>query len=230
MQSQKPTHAALLVGSPKGQNSTSNSLGTYLLEKLEQKGVHSGKVFLNQCLGSEEKQAVMLRLVDSSDLIILAFPLYVDSLHSQVIKTLELIAEYEKGKLHLGKKKFVAIANSGFPEANHNKIAVNVCRIFAKQVGYSWAGGLAMGGGAMISGRPLGELGGMVRNQKKALEVAAEALSQGEAIPEKAIALISKIGIPKWLYLWMGNRGWKQEAKQQIDTKEMYNKPFKSER
>ena len=85
----------------------------------------------------------MLRLVDSSDLIILAFPLYVDSLHSQVIKTLELIAEHEKGKLNLGKKKFVAIANSGFPEANHNNTALTVCHIFAKQVGYSlgwWVG------------------------------------------------------------------------------------------
>ena len=169
----------------------------------------------------------MLRLVDSSDLIVLAFPLYVDSLHSQVIKTLELIAEHEKGKLNLGKKKFVAIANSGFPEANHNIIALAVCRIFAKQVGFTWLGGLAMGGGGMISGRPLDELGGMVRNQKKALEIVAEALSLGEAIPESAVVLISKIGIPKWLYTWMGNRGWKQEAKQHIATKELYNKPFK---
>jgi hypothetical protein len=225
---QKPTHAVLLVGSPKGQNSTSNSLGTYLLEKLEQKGLSSEKVYINQCLGSEEKQAVMLRLVDSSDLIILAFPLYVDSLHSQVIKTLELIAEHERGKLNLRKKKFVAIANSGFPEANHNNIALTVCRIFAKQVGYSWAGGLAMGGGGMISGHPLDELGGRVRNQKKALEIAADALSQGEAIPEKAVALISKIGIPKSFYIWIGNRGWKQEAERQNTIKELYQKPFKS--
>jgi hypothetical protein len=224
---QKPIHATLLVGSPKGQNSTSNSLGTYLLDKLEQKGVTSTKVYINQCLISEEKQVDMLRLVDSSDLIILAFPLYVDSLHFQVIKTLEQIAEHEKGKLNLGKKKFVAISNSGFPESNHNNIALTVCRIFAKQVGYSWAGGLAMGGGGMIAGRPLDELGSIVRNQKKALEIAADALSQGEAIPEKAVALISKIGIPKWLYIWVGNRGWKQEAKHQIATKEIYNKPFK---
>lgn len=225
---QKPTHAALLVGSPKGQSSTSNSLGTFLLEKLEQKGLSSEKVYINQCLGSEEKQAVMLRLVDSSDLIILAFPLYVDSLHSQVIKTLELIAKHEKGKLNLGKKKFLAIANSGFPEAKHNEIALAVCRIFAKQVGFTWAGGLAMGGGGMIAGRPLNELGGMVRNQKKALEIAADSLAKGEAIPEKAVVLISKIGIPKWMYIWMGNRGWKQDANRQITMKEMYQKPFKS--
>ncbi len=226
---QKPTNATLLVGSPKGPNSTSNSLGTYLLEKLEQKGVISEKVYINQCLISEEKQGDMLRLVDKSELIILAFPLYVDSLHSQVIKTLELIEENEKGKLNLDKKKFVAITNSGFPEAKHNEIALTVCCLFARQVGFTWAGGLAMGGGGMISGRPLSELGGMVRNQKKALEIAADSLAKGEAIPEKAVVLISKIGIPKWMYIWMGNRGWKQEAKHQIATKEMYNKPFKQD-
>ena len=149
-------------------------------------------------------------LVDESDLIILAFPLYVDSLHSQVIKTLELIAEHEKGKCDLGKKRVVAIANSGFPEAKHNDIALAVCRIFAKQVGFTWAGGLAMGGGGMIAGRPLTEIGGMVRNQKKALEIAADSLAKGEAIPQEAAVLMSKLGIPRWMYFgWVtvaGNR------------------------
>jgi len=102
---QKPTHAALLVGSPRGPNSTSNSLGTYLVEKLEQKGVPYEKVYVCQCLSSEAKKAALLRLVDESDLIILAFPLYVDSLHSQVIETLKLIAEHAKGKHDLDKKK-----------------------------------------------------------------------------------------------------------------------------
>lgn len=45
----------------------------------------------------------MLKLVDESDLVVLAFPLYVDSLHSQVVETLELIAEHEKAKNEHGK-------------------------------------------------------------------------------------------------------------------------------
>lgn len=223
---QKPIHIALLVGSPKGPNSTSNSLGTYLVEKLEQKGATSEKAYICQCLSSDENRAALLRSVDKSDLIVLAFPLYVDCLHSQVIKTLELIAEHEKGKCDLGKKRVVAIANSGFPEAKHNYIALSVCRIFAEQVGFTWAGGLAMGGGGMVGGRPLAEIGGMVRNQKKALEIAADSLAEGEAIPQEAAVLMSKLAIPRWMYLWMGNRGWKQEAKKHIAIKKMYCKPF----
>ena len=169
----------------------------------------------------------MLQLVDESDLIILAFPLYVDCLHSQVIKTLELIAEHEKDKGVMATKRFVAISNSGFPEANHNSIALAVCRIFAKQVGFMWAGGLAMGGGGLISGRPLAEVGGAVRNQIKALEIAADALAKGEPISEKAVSSMAKLGIPHFMYIWMGNRGWKKEAKQHIAIEKMYDQPCK---
>jgi multimeric flavodoxin WrbA len=224
---QKPTHAALLVGSPRGPNSTSNSLGTYLVEKLQQKGVPYERVYICQCLSADEKKAALLRLVDESDLIIFAFPLYVDSLHSQVIETLELIAEHVKGKHDLDEKSFVAISNSGFPEAKQNITALAVCRLFVKQVGFNWAGGLAMGGGEMIAGQPLSELGGRVRSKRKALEIAADALVQGDPIPEKAVALMSKLGIPRWLYLWIANRRWKHKAKKNIAVKKMYDQPFK---
>lgn len=222
---QRPTQAVLLVGSPKGPNSTSNSLGTYLAEKLQENGVSYEKVYLSQSLCSEEKQASMLKLVDKSDLIILAFPLYVDSLHSQVIKTLELIAEHQKGKRNLNKKSLVAISNSGFPEAKHNLIALEVCRIFSKQVGFTWSGGLAMGGGGMISGRPLEEVGGAARNQIRALQISADTLAKGEVVPEKAVVLMAKLGIPKWMYTWMGNYGWKKEAKKSLKVKSMYARP-----
>ncbi len=84
-----------------------------------------------------------------------------------------------------------------------------------------------MGGGGMISGQPLAEMGGQVRNQTKALGIAAEALANGEPIPESAVVSMSKLGYPKWMYTWMGNRGWKQQAKKNISVKEMYNQPCK---
>jgi hypothetical protein len=224
---QKPTHAALLVGSPKGPRSTSNSIGTYLGSKLEHKGVPYERVYIRQCPSSDAKKAALLRLVDESDLIILASPLYVDGLHSQVIETLELIAEHEKGKPDLDKKSFVAISNGGFPEAKQNSTALNICRLFAKQVGFNWAGGLAMGGGGTVAGKPLAELGFRVRDKTKALENAADALAQGDPIPEKAVGLMSKLGLPRWMYLLLANRRWKSQAKKNIPIKTMYAQPFK---
>ena len=207
---QKPTHVAFLVGSPRGPKSTSNSIGTFLVEKLEQKGVPYEKVYVRRCLSSDEKKADLLRLVDKSDLIILASPLYVDSLHAQVIETLELIAEHLKGKPGLDKKSFVAISNGGFPESKQNSTALTICRLFAKQVGFNWAGGLAWGGGGMIAGQPLSDFGVRIRSKTKALEVAADALAQGDPIPEKAFALMNKLGVTAKIYLWMANRTWKQ--------------------
>jgi len=224
---QKPTHVALLVGSPKGPKSTSNSIGTYLVDKLEQKGVPYNKIYIRQCPRSKEKKADLVRVVDESDLIILAFPLYVDSLPSQVIETLELIAEHEKDKHDLDKKSFVAISNSGFPEAKQNSTALTICRLFAKQVGFNWAGGLAWGGGGMIAGEPLSEFGFRLRSKIQALELVADALEQGEAIPEKAVALMSKLGIMRRLYLLMANRRWKNQAKKNIPIKTMCYQPFK---
>ena len=222
---QKPKTALLLVGSPKGSNSTSNSLGTYLLDKLEEKGLTTRKEMINQCLCSSEKQAAMLQAVDDSDLIILAFPLYVDSLHSQVIKSLELIAQHEKNKPNKTQKTIVAISNCGFPEASQNNTALTICQIFASQVGFVWAGGLAMGGGGMIHGVPLDKARGQARNQIKALKLAADALEKGESIPNEASLSMAKLGIPRSLYTWMGNRGWKRLAKPNIKVKQMYDRP-----
>ena len=223
---QKPVRAALLVGSPKGPNSTSNSIGAYLTERLKQNGITTEKAYICQSLGTDQRREALFRLVDESDLIILAFPLYVDSLPSQVIATLELIDENEKTKPQLKKKRFAAIANSGFPEAKQNNTALAVCRLFAKQAGFIWAGGLAMGAGGIISGTPLAKFGGRVRNQTKALEIAADALAKGQPIPDEAVALMSKLGFPKWIYTWRGNRIWKQEAKKQMSINKMYDQPF----
>jgi hypothetical protein len=54
--------AVLLVGSPKDPRSTSNSLGSFLGEKLGENGVACETVYINQCLGSDEKRAYLLRL------------------------------------------------------------------------------------------------------------------------------------------------------------------------
>ena len=227
---QKPIRAALLVGSPRGPNSTSNSLGTFLLERLQQNGVTTEKAYVCQSLGSDENRAALLRLVDESDLIIFAFPLYVDCLHSKAIEALELIAEHEKTK-HDGKKSFAVIANCGFSEAEQNNTAIAVCRIFAKEVGFNWAGALAMGGGEMVGGKPLAELGGQIgfffKHRKKALEIAADALSRGEPIPEKATVMMSKLGFPKWMFLWFANRGWRSKAKKCNSVDKLYDQPFK---
>jgi hypothetical protein len=225
---QNSIRATLLVGSPRSSNSTSNSLGTFLFDRLQKHGLKTQKTYLIQTLNSDKTRSELLKIVDESDLIVLAFPLYIDCLHSKVVEALKLIVEHEKGKEEHGKKNFAAIANNGFPESIQNNTALAVCRIFAKQAGFNWVGGLAMGGGGTIDGRPLVEIKGLARNQKKALQIAADALAKGEPIPENAVVLMSKLGFPKWLYMWMGNRNWRSQAKKNNTIDKLYDQPYKA--
>ncbi len=102
--------------------------------------------------------------------------------------------------------------NCGFPEASQNRTALAICRRFAAEAGFEWAGGLALGMGEAIGGRPLKEAGGMVRRIVKALDLAGDALALGHPIPEEAVRLMAKPLVPRWLYILMGNRGWKKRA------------------
>ncbi len=205
--------AALLIGSPRGPKSTSNALGTYLFEKLKEKGVSVNKVFVQSSLISEHGMDTLLRTVEQADIVILASPLYADSHHSGVIAALELIREQLMAQPRTRRQKIVAISNSGFPESWHNDLSLAISKRFALECGFEWAGGLALGGGESIGGRPLQEAGWLVRNVKKCLELSADALAKGENLPAQAITLMARPLIPRWLYLLFGNIGWFWKAK-----------------
>jgi len=218
--------ALLLVGSPKGEKSTSLSLGNYLILRLEEFGIVYEKRFTHRLVNREEKKQDLLKMIDNADLIILSFPLYVDSLPAPVIKTMEFINE-KKEKLESKKSKsFIAICNSGFPEASQSTIALQICRIFAKDCDFIWKGGIAVGGGGAIHGVPLQERGGMVRNVIKGLDLTAQALMDSKEIPQEAIDLISKKFIPSTLYSMFGNLGWKLQARRYSAKKKLRDKPY----
>jgi multimeric flavodoxin WrbA len=204
--------ALLLVGSPRTRTSSSNSLGGYLFERLRAQGVHTETVFLHTVLRSSEKWQALLEAADAADLVTLAFPLYVDSLPAPVIEGLERLAAHRHGRAPR-RQLFTAIANCGFPEAHHNATALAICETFAVQAGFAWGGSLALGGGEMIAGVPLVQMGGRTVRVRRALDLAAEALAQGQAVPEAAQALLGKPVIPHWVYRLFGGLGWKRRAK-----------------
>ena len=219
-------HAVLLIGSPRGPGSTSDALGTYLMERLKEKGVVARKVYLQRSLSSAEGINTLLRTVGETDILILAAPLYADSHHSGVIRAMELIREDLKNKPRVSKQMMVALSNSGFPESRHNDLSLAISRRFALECGLQWAGGLALGGGESIGGRPLEEAGALVRNVKKSLTLAADALAKGEDVPEEAITLMARPLVPRWLYLLIGNIGWIMKARKQDCRERLGSRPY----
>ncbi len=78
-----------------------------------------------------------------------------------------------------------------------------------------------------MHGTPLNEMDGRAIPLKKALDLSAEALVQGEAIPQAARDLLAKPFIPGWLYRLMGGFGWKQQAKEYGAKKRLDARPYR---
>lgn len=216
--------ALLIVGSPKTKSpSTSGVLGGYLLGRLKAHGWETESLTLRAGLRLEPGQEELLSSTDRADLLIFAFPLYVDSLPFLVTKALELIASHWQDVPNRKPQRLAVIVNNGFPEAAQNALALAICRCFADQSGIAWAGGLAMGAGeALSSGQSLAtptRSGPPVGHVIDALDMAAAALVAGQSIPGEAARLIAKSPIPllhpsvwRWLFVKMGNRYWRTRA------------------
>jgi len=215
----------LLVGSPKAR-STSASLGNHLFGLLQQRGLSTCTLHLTSALRAADGTRALLSATDDADIIVLAFPLYVDSLPSPLVRALELLAEHRRGMESPPRQRLLAISNCGFPEARHNDTALAQCRIFCRDAGIEWIGGLGLGGGGMIGGLPLAKRGRAVRNVLASLALAARALATDTPLPEEAVSLMARPLIPVWLYLLIGHSGWKRQARKYGALKKIDDRPY----
>lgn len=205
--------AALLIGSarPAGE-STSESLGRYLMERLEAGGAsvtvhrvsHARK-------GAAERR--LLDALDEADLFVLSTPLYVDALPYLVTSALERIAAHRAEPRPARPVGFLAIVNCGFPESSQTATALEIAHAFARHAGYAWMGGLGLGGGELIAGRPLARAGWPVRHVRRSLDLAAGALLEGRPVPDEAVQLMARPLVPTRLYTWFGDRRWRKTAR-----------------
>jgi multimeric flavodoxin WrbA len=228
--------AVLLIGSPKGNNSSSSSLGSYLLSKLEKYDIETETVHLYSEISTEVKQILFLEKIEEADLIILAAPLYVDTLPAKVIKALSLIADKRK-KLYIDDIKsaknqsFAAVVNCGFPEAEQNRTALKVYREFAREAKLKYLGGAAVGMGGAVSGKALSEMGGMASDLIEGLDQAADNLIGNKIISDAALEKTSKPLISqKWLYTLVGNLNWRFQAFKNGVYRKINDQPYKGER
>ena len=208
-----PQSALILIGSAKpAGESTSEALANYLAQRLQTYGVTVTTMHVARALRTPARTNELLQAVDRAGLFILAFPLYVDNLPYLAVEALERIAAHRDAQRSPTATTFAALANCGFPEAHHNRTALEICAQFAAAAGMTWAGGLALGTGGAVHGQPLAADRGMTRNVARALELAADALAAGEPVPAEAVALMAQPLMPRRMYLFMGEIGWRMQA------------------
>jgi len=226
MNSSSQESVLLLVGSAKRPRSTSESMGTYLCERLGERGFEAETLLLHRALKSDNGREELLAAADRASVIVLAFPLYVDSLPYLVIRAMELVAQHRQARGEGKRQRLVAIVNCGFPETHQNDTALGICRQFAREAGFEWAGGLALGGGEAISGKSLSQVKGMARNVIKSLDLTATALAEGKPVPQEAVESMAKPIIPAWMYALLGGIGWKRQARKHGVQKKLYDRPY----
>jgi NADPH-dependent FMN reductase len=227
--------ALLIVGSPKtAEPSTSSALGSFLLDCVAKRGWSTESLTLRASLHRPEGESELLSAVERAGLVLLAFPLYVDALPHLMTKALTVIAAHRRTTGETAPQRLIAIVNSGFPETHQNSVALAICREFANQSGFQWAGGLAFGAGGMIGGQALTQpqrQGAPVKNVIAALEMTANSLAEELPIPAEVMKLITKNRIPfaLWsrLYVLMGARGFKKvAAKNGVSKVDLLAQPY----
>lgn len=218
--------AVLLVGSarPPG-TGNSEALGSYLLSRLAEGGMDTEVFHVHQCQ-RPAKERRLLEAADEADLFVLSTPLYVDALPYLVTRCCERIAAHRATEPKERRSRFLALVNCGFPEWEHTRTAIDICRVFARQAGFVWAGGLGLGGGESIGGRPLEEVRGMTRHVRRGLDLAAEALLADRIVPEEAQALFARPMVSSRLYTALGDIGWLRMARRKGTLRRLRDRPL----
>lgn len=210
--------AVVLIGSPR-KKGNSIRLSGYFIEQLRTKDGDvewESEVYrLYAWLISQDRLEQLIQAMQKADLIVLASPLYYDSLPAVATYALEVIRDHWKQRKVEKSQQFMTIINSGFPEASQSEVAVDICRLFAGEVGLEWLGGLALGAGDMPRG-----------SVQASLELAAESVSRGKPIPEEAIDLIARPFAPAFMYLVMGNSGWWFQAREKGAHRKIRDRPY----
>ena len=221
-----PLKVLLLQGSAKAVKSTSASLGDYILSKLPDEDVDKETQHIAKAMRSDESWAKFVLAVDSADTVILSFPLYWDGLPSHVVRALERLRDHRMASPPSKPQRFVAIVNNGFPEPWHNEVSLRICRCFADESGFEWGGGLNVGGGAAIDGRPMEASGGMTVKLRKALDLAAESIGRREPVPKEIEEQVAHQLYPAWINLMFGGVAWRYEARRKKTNGSLKARPY----
>jgi len=197
--------ALVLLGSPKSrERSSSAHLARRIADRLEAGGWSIDWIHLLEAMASDDSKQRMLSAADASDLLLLAAPLYVDSLPAPAIGALEAILEHQETG-GSSDASFCTVLNCGFIEPSHNDTAQRICRRFCSQAGYKWRGALSIGGAGQLTARV-----------RRLLLDAGDALAQGDRIPLAVERDLHRLVIPRALYILGGNAMWRRVARKRF--------------
>lgn len=203
-----PRRAVAWVGSgkPPGE-SVSEALAQALLDRLAARGWSTELLPGRRMVQLHRGRAdALIEAVTGAELLILASPVYVDSLPAPVLLGLDY--------LHRAAEPLAVLPllQCGFPELSHTALALELVDRVCARWGAPVAGHLAVGGGGALHGVDLSAARGRAWQQSAALDAAADALHAGRRLSRETSKQFSAPFIHPALYRSMGNVGWLAQA------------------
>jgi multimeric flavodoxin WrbA len=196
--------AALINGSPKAKGSNSE----YLLAELKKliTNDYETEVFhINQCLHSQEA----LESIYTCDVLVVAFPLYVDGVPSHMLHFLEKMESSFQSK----EKKAItvyAVANCGFYEGEQTGLSLQMIEAWCKKAGLVWGQGVGAGAGEMLGSLQSVPIG---HGPKKNLGRALDALVKNMLHCTSGDNLFISPNFPRFAFKLCAHIMWRSQAK-----------------
>jgi NAD(P)H-dependent FMN reductase len=217
----------LLCGSPKKKHSVSHGFAVYADKILGAAGAEVASFDLLDASRDEEAFTELAAAVDEADGAWLFSPLYADQLPGHAQAALMRLHAWRKEVPPRKSQRFSAVINCGFPESVNNDAALAMCRLFARQAGFAWLGGCAVGGGGFYEGRPLEAFGWFGRKARAAIARKAQ-LFVDARMPDIAATgdIAVPCPVPARLYLLLAEMGWKKALGGKNGMRDSHARPY----
>lgn len=190
----------MICGSPRPKNSTS----LYLLNAVKEKLENSNEICVYHALNKSVLKPLLENLPGSNALVI-ACPLYVDSIPSNLLEVLAGLEE--AGRRKLENTKLYLLVNNGFYDAAQNGIAIDMLWDWCDKCGLQRGCAVGIGAGEMVQAMPLGK--GPMNRLGKAVVQLAHDIQAGNSRETVFI----EPNFPRVLYRMAGHIGWRKHAK-----------------
>lgn len=202
---------ALINGSPKIKESASELILNAVRQRLGESHEYS------VCNTNNADKSYMIEKLRDCNVIVVAFPLYVDGIPSHLLRLLDEIKD-DMNELAPGAMMY-AIANNGFYEGCQNALALNMMESFCDCSGLKWGQGIGVGAGGMVNTAPIGQ--GPMKNLGLALDKLAENILNSHAGENQFV----EPNFPRFLYKAAAHFGWRSQAKKYgLKSKNLYDK------
>lgn len=178
----------MINGSPKTSKSISELLIEYLMPLIK------GNEIITYNVCKIDFSEMQFSHIQSSDVLIFAFPLYVDSINSHLLR---FLIEFENRGVCNNKSTVYCMINNGFYEGWQNRVAADIMKNWCKALGLTYGQTLGVGAGEMLpflKDVPLGH------GPNKNIGIALQELSRNILSQNQGKDLFISPNLPRFLW------------------------------